>query len=593
MQKTVAYTLLLLEEIDLDFVLKISQEQFGNGFLDESLLRTYLDNKDKFCHVVKDSKQVLGFSLMEIGARNEIANKMKGQKQWFLDYFSAYNRIAYRSLTAVSTSFEGRGVASFLVKEGLVFLSDKAELVVCDAWKSDSTHIGNILERNAYKAVKEVPFYWASESIHNQYQCSLCAAPPCKCTAVIYAKYFNKKTSNWWQRSSLKYEDGLLTIAKTKILDFIKNKDTPLYIYDVDRMVAKYEDLYTTLAQFQVNFSIYYAMKANRHPAILSHLLARTTTGIDVCSPNELDRALQYGFKEKQLTYTGTSLSNKELEKLSKFEKLKINFDSLSAVRRFINLDVEREIGIRINPNIGMAYNQGLEYSGNKIVKFGIYPAQWAALKTLLVSSSLTVTTVHCHCGSGFLNNQLGRLSLVFEQIDEFIKLFPTVKTLNLGGGLGVPQNQGDELLDLTQWASIICSYAQKRGLNLAFEPGDYLVKDAGILVTEVNTVEEKMGKHFLGINAGMNINNEYAYYKMNLEAVPVVEPTNAKKVATTICGNINEPVDLFAEDKPMPLLQEGDYIALLNSGGYGASSSSNHCMRGDFKEYILVDLNN
>ncbi|BDS10005.1 diaminopimelate decarboxylase [Aureispira anguillae] len=588
MPKTIDYALTFLQKDHLSAILEICKTQFGADFLSPSLLNCYLQDKNKFCHVVEHNNQVIGFSLMEIASRKEVAQKMKGEQAWFSAYFEAYDQVGYRSLTAVAQNFEGNGVASFLVQKGLEFLSHKVELVVCDAWKSEATHIGSILERNGCIAVKEIPNFWTEESLREHYHCTICGPPPCQCTAVIYARYFPRQKQYWWERADLNYKNKTLELAHTNISDFIQNKATPIYIYDLDRIVYKYQQLVAALARFKVPFKIFYAMKANRHPAILSHLKARTNAGIDVCSPNELERALQYGFKETQITYTGTSLSNKDLEVLAQHHQICINFDSLSALRRFIPLTNVREIGIRINPNIGMAYNQSLEYSGNDIVKFGIYKDQWKALKHLIDKSPLSITTVHCHSGSGFLTEQLQRLPLIFEQIDQFLTLFPSIKTLNLGGGLGVPQNEGDQVLDLDEWAQLICEYAKKRALKIAFEPGDYLVKDAGILVTQVNTVEQKMGKLFVGVDAGMNMNYEYAYYNMNLEAVPVQEPLHQKSIKATICGNINEPIDLFSEDKPLPIVKEGDYLALLNSGGYGASTSSNHCMRGDFKEYTI-----
>lgn len=590
MQQTLSYFLTFLEKRHLPEILIICQQQLGFGFLEQPLLETYLNNDNKFCHVVLHDDKVIGFSLMEISPPPIIAKKMKQAEQWFLDYFSSYPKVAYRSLTAVDRNFEGKGVASSLVKQGLSFLANKVEVVVCDAWKSERTHIGSILERNGCEALKEVPHFWTAESIQQNYECSFCGAPPCECTAVIYARFFNKKTTHWWKRNDLKYEQDYLLLAGKNLHFFAQNKSTPFYIYNVDRILEKHQYLISALEKYKVDFSIYYAMKANRHAGILSHLKAKTSIGIDVCSPNELDRAIQYGFTEEQITYTGTSLSQKDLEIIHQHSTIRVNFDAISPINRFIKLNSnkERNIGIRINPNIGMAYNQDLEYSGNEIVKFGIYKEQWADLKLLIDQSNLVVTTVHCHSGSGFLSDQLQRLSYIFDVIDQFIDLFPTVDILNLGGGLGVPQNQGDQVLDLEEWASIVCTYAKRKGLKLAFEPGDYLVKDAGILITQVNTVEEKKGKCFIGIDTGMNMNYEYAYYKMNLEAVPLIAPKNHQKMKATLAGNINEPIDLFAEDKLLPMLKEGDYLALLNSGGYGASTSSNHCMRGDFKEYIL-----
>lgn len=600
MPKTLSYCLSFIKKSHCASILKICEAQLGQGFLAPELLATYLDHPSKFCQVVLLDHQVIGFSLMEISPRAQIAKKMRQAEQWFLDYFSAYDTLGYRSLTAVDKAFEGKGVANFLVEQGLDFLSNKVPVVVCDAWKSAHTHIGSILERNACTPLKEVPHFWTTESIQQNYTCTACGAPPCQCTAVIYARFFEhnraplktKKNNYWWERKGLNYLQGHLNLAATNLSHFVQNKPTPFYVYNIQRILDKYRALATALDAHTLKYRIYYAMKANRHAAILSHLKAKTRIGIDVCSPNELDRAIQYGFQEKEITYTGTSLSQQDLKTLVQHPTIQINFDAISPIRRFIQLHANqtRDIGIRINPNIGMAYNQDLEYSGNEIVKFGIYQEQWADLKALIEHSKLNITRVHCHSGSGFLSDQLERLPSIFKVIDAFICLFPSVKTLNLGGGLGVPQNQGDQMLDLKEWAAIVCAYANKKGLQLAFEPGDYLVKDAGVLITQVNTVEEKKGTLFIGIDTGMNMNYEYAYYKMNLEAVPLVEPKDNQKLKATLAGNINEPVDLFSEDKLLPLVEEGAYLALLNSGGYGASTSSNHCMRGDFKEYIICD---
>jgi len=588
MQKNISYNLTFLNDAYIDTILKISNKQLGNGFLSRELLLTYIDNPDKFCQIALEEETVVGFSLMEIASCAEIASKFKSESEWFLNYFAPYKRIAYRSLTAVSPAFEGNGIASLLVKKGVEFLSKKAEVLVCDAWKSGTTFIGNILERNGYKAIREVPLYWTADSVNYQFQCKVCGNPPCTCVAVIYAKFFGSHHHYWWQRPDLSYKKGILTLSEINLLDFIKTKQTPIYIYDIDRIVSKYEQLCHVLEKQAVPFTIYYAMKANRHSGILSQLRIRTPIGIDVCSLNELDLAMQYGFSLNQLSYTGTALSDQEMQKISTHHHLRINLDSLSALRRFAKFSSQREIGIRINTGIGMAYNQNLEYTGTKITKFGIYQSEWTELKQLVEAKNLLVDTVHCHAGSGFLTAQLAKLPEILKVIDAFIELFPSVKTLNMGGGLGVPQAEGDEALDLKKWASIVCSYAKSKGLKLAFEPGDYLVKDAGILLAQVNTVEIKKGKLFVGIDAGMNVNNEYAYYNMNLEIVPLKELNHPKKLNTTVFGNINEPVDLFAEDKMLPVLEEGDYIALLNCGGYGASSSSNHCIRGDFKEYII-----
>lgn len=393
----------------------------------------------------------------------------------------------------------------------------------------------------------------------------------------------------WWARAGLQYVAGTLLFAGCDVAAFARGRRTPFYLYDVDRVIHRYAALREALASEGVPASIAYAMKANRHPAILSQLLARTDAGVDVCSPNELDLALSLGFAERDITYTGTSLSDRDLEALAARPGVHVNLDSLSSVRRFSARCPSRAIGVRIDPGVGMAYREGLEYAG-RLVKFGVHRADWPALARLATERGLDIRTVHCHAGSGFLTEQLARLPAVLAEVGGFLDRFPAVGTVNLGGGLGVPQREGDRPLDLDAWARIVTAFARHRGVGLAFEPGDFLVKDAGVLVSQVTTVEAKRGHRFVGLDAGMNVNNEFAYYDMNLEPVPVRAMGRDGWVPTILAGNINEPIDLFSHERSLPPLGEGDLVALLNAGGYGASSASNHCMRGDFREYALID---
>jgi diaminopimelate decarboxylase len=112
-------------------------------------------------------------------------------------------------------------------------------------------------------------------------------------------------------------------------------------------------------------------------------------------------------------------------------------------------------------------------------------------------------------------------------------------------------------------------------------------MKDAGALLCEVNTVEEKGGVIFAGVNAGLNLQNLWAYYQTPFVVAPLV-PRRGATQTYTVTGNINEAIDILAEDVVLPPLQEGDLIALLNAGGYGSASASNHCMRGSYSEHLL-----
>lgn len=584
------YTTSPLELEHITAVLNLSEEQMGKGFLSQKDLLAFINCPNRFGQVVLDNGRVLGFSLMEIVDCISLAKRMKGAEQWFLAYFAAYEKIGYRSLTAVAASAQGQGVASCLVRSGLETLSKQVKVVVCDAWKSNHTHIGNILIKHGYKVLREAPNFWKEDSLTQGYTCSKCGTPPCQCTAVFYGCFFESPPNNWWMRPDLQYQQGCLQFANHNLLAYAQNKTTPFYVYSLPRIQANYERLAKALKQVGVSYQIHYAMKANRHWAILSHLRSHTSACVDVCSPRELERALQAGFEPQQITYTGTSLSDKDLIFLSKHPTISLNIDALSTIRRFSKLVPMRNIGIRINSDVGMAYVESLEYAGGKTFKFGIYQEQWEELRLLLNNYNFTITTVHCHAGSGFLSNQLEKLNAIFEVIDQFLELFPTVRILNLGGGLGVPQQRGDAPLDVEKWATLIGNYTQKRNLQLRIEPGDYLVKDAGLLITKINSLEHKRGKLFIGVDTGMNMNNEVAYYNMNLEPVPLQQPTDGQVLKGYLAGNINEPIDLLSSYRELPALQEGDYLALLNTGGYGAAPSSDHCMRGNFDEYILYN---
>ena len=166
----------------------------------------------------------------------------------------------------------------------------------------------------------------------------------------------------------------------------------------------------------------------------------------------------------------------------------------------------------------------------------------------------------------------------------------PGIDILDIGGGLGVPLVEGQKPLDLALWSRTIAEHARQKNLTIHLEPGDFLVKDAGILIIQVNTVEDKGNTKFVGVNGGFNIHSAAAYYDIPFIVAPLKRDTSDIRQKITVAGNINEAIDLLAEDILLPPIQEGDYLALLNVGGYGSANSSNHCMRGTFSEYMIFN---
>lgn len=409
-------------------------------------------------------------------------------------------------------------------------------------------------------------------------------------TVPVASSKLAASPADWWERADLRYDEaGHLCFAGDRLGDLALRSGTPAYFYSAARItenVARFRQALATIGTEPTRLS--YAMKSNRFPPVLRHLRS-LGVGLDVCSPGEIRHALACGFRQNELSFTAGSLSTADYAALAGWPEVWINADSLTALRRLAAVSPGREIGLRINPAAGLGYaaNPLVRYAGAKPTKFGVYLDRFAEAIELARSLGLRLTALHCHAGCGFLTPQLPALDEVFTRVAAFLDAAPQIRRLNLGGGLGIPLTASDAPLDLAAWAALVRRHFAARGLTLEFEPGDYLVKDAGVLVTEVTQVEEKGGRLFVGLNAGFNVHPEPAFYRLPLAPAPALRRPGAP-VAVTLAGNINEALDLWAEDAVLPPLAEGDVLCLLNAGGYGASMSSSHCLRTEVTEHLL-----
>ena len=395
---------------------------------------------------------------------------------------------------------------------------------------------------------------------------------------------------DWWEREDLRYDDeGCLWFGGARLADLARRTGTPAYVYSGRRIAGNVARLRAALARLGPPAPrLYYAMKANRSVGVLN-VIRELGVGIDVCSPGEVRLALRCGFMETELSFTAGSLSADDLAALGAWPQLWINADSLTALRHVAAISPGRRLGLRVNPGQGVGYraNPLLRYAGTQPTKFGVYLDRFEEALELARTLGLEIAGLHVHAGCGFLTPQLPAVDAMFEQVSRFLALAPWIKILNLGGGLGIPLVAEDRPLDLEAWVALIGRHFGGRGLTLAFEPGDYLVKDAGILLTEVAEVEAKGGRTFVGLNAGFNLHPEPAFYHLPLAPVAACRrPGPVTEV--TVSGNLNEALDLWAEDVPMPPLAERDVVCLLNAGGYGAAMASAHCLRGDVNEHVI-----
>ena len=396
----------------------------------------------------------------------------------------------------------------------------------------------------------------------------------------------------WWARSGLGYERGELHFAGRPLGPLASRYGSPLYLYDAARVTENLQRLRSALAAQALPFRVFYAMKSNRHPPLLRRLRRLGLCGIDTCSPAEVARARACGFAPENISFTGTSLSDADLTALLGHEGLVINLDSLHDIARVGALAPGRRIGLRINPGLGIGYRRNglLRYAGGGGTKFGIHREQFPAALRLARRHGLVVEGLHFHTGCGYLTPQLPVLEKIFSACQAFVSQVPGLRYVNLGGGLGIPLVESDRPLDLESWSTLVAQKFGGRGFEVWCEPGDYLVKDAGLLLLEVNTVERKGSTLYAGVNGGFQLHIEPAFYQLPLVPVPVkAAGARARLRPTTIAGHINEALDLLHRDALLPPLVNGDLLAFLNAGGYGASMASNHCMRGAFNEHLLL----
>ena len=391
----------------------------------------------------------------------------------------------------------------------------------------------------------------------------------------------------WWTRDGLESRGGRLFFAGHDTVALAREHGTPLYLYDPARVVANVGRLQAALGRAGVRHRVYYALKANRHPALLSRLRALGSVGLDVCSPDEVSLALASGWKAGEISYTGTNLSSRDLDRILE-APLVLNLDSLSAIRRVGARAPGRRIGLRVNPEIGTGYSEKLTYAGDKPTKFGIYADRFEEALAEAGRHRLEVNGLHFHMGSGWLQGGLPTFLEALRRTAELARLVPGIEYVNVGGGLGVPLQETDRPVDLDAYALGLVQHLGALGVDVSLEPGDFLVKDGALLLVEVVTVEDKAGVRFVGVDCGFNAYCLPSVYHYHQEVVLCRAADAPPAFRGTVAGHINEAGDLFAEGCPLPEVREGDILAFLHAGGYAASMASYHCARPPATELVV-----
>ncbi len=399
----------------------------------------------------------------------------------------------------------------------------------------------------------------------------------------------------WWQRADLCYQHNQLIFHGRSVQQLANQFGTPAFVYSAARVRDNLVRLHTALNAVGLagRFTLHYAMKANRFAPLLTLLKQSGLCGIDACSPFEVEHAVSCGFVPEDISFTATSLSWRDLDMLARYDGLCMDCDSIHAIRRWGTLKPGTAIGLRVNPamGIGRVDNDKLHYAGEVTTKFGIYEEQFAEALDTARQHGLRVTKIHFHTGCGYLTPQLDQLERIIGHCFAFIEAAGTVERVNIGGGLGVPHLPGDQPLDLDQWAAVLHRQFGGRDLHLEVEPGDYIVKDAGLLLLEKTFVEKKQATTFVGVDGGFNIAPEPAYYNLPFQPLPLhLDGDHPTFTPMTVVGNINEALDVWYAEAMLPDLADHSHLALINAGAYSAAMASNHCMRGSFREFLLME---
>ena len=395
----------------------------------------------------------------------------------------------------------------------------------------------------------------------------------------------------WWVRPGLDVRAGRLEIAGEDAESLARRHGTPLFVYDRTRFRENALRLGEALDRAGLRHVLRFALKANPEPRILEVL--RDLVGIDACSPGEVGRAIDCGWRPEEISLTGTNVSERDLDVLLA-SPIHINLDAISQVDRLGRRAPGRTIGLRINPAAGAGYHPGLAYSGERPTKFGIYEGRLPEALAAAARHGLTVDTIHFHAGSGWLGaDGLADFEAALERVAAIAAGLMAdghpIEEVNVGGGLGVPARADERAIDLDAYAGVIARHLGPLDVIVGCEPGDYIAKDAAILVGEVVTVEDRGGTRFVGLDLGWNVNCSYFIYRYAQEIVPCRVAHAPRTQIVTVAGHINEAGDVFAEDYPMPPVAEGDIVAILNAGGYHQAMSSTHCLR-PMAEAIYLD---
>lgn len=363
-------------------------------------------------------------------------------------------------------------------------------------------------------------------------------------------------------------------LTAEELINIAREFGTPVYVYHAEKMKEQYEKL--THAFSNLNSRIFYACKALTNINILKYIRS-LGAGLDCVSINEVKLGLLAGFTPANILYTPNCVDFAEVL-AAKELGVHINIDNISLLEQFGNkFGSGYPVCIRLNPHIMAGGNFKIS-TGHVDSKFGISIHQMRHIERVVKSTGLHVNGIHMHTGSEIkdINVFLMGLHVMLDMAEQF----PQLEFIDLGSGFKVPYQPGDYETDVEELGinlkEAIDDFEKKSGkkLQVWFEPGKYLVSQAGYFIVKANIVKQTPATVFAGVNSGFNHLIRPMMYEAYHHIENISNPVGTPRIYTVV-GYICE-TDTFAWDRTLPEIREGDYLVFFNAGAYGFEMSSN-----------------
>jgi diaminopimelate decarboxylase len=367
-------------------------------------------------------------------------------------------------------------------------------------------------------------------------------------------------------------------MQNTELVEVAKEFGCPLYVYDAEKIISQYHRLTKAFHKIE-NFKIHYAVKALSNVSILK-LLKKEGCGLDTVSIEEVLLGIHAGFQPNEIMYTPNGVSFEEIEKVAKMG-VQINIDNLSILEHFGAKHPTIPVCIRVNPHVMAGGNANISV-GHIDSKFGISIHQLPHIVRIVENTKMNINGIHMHTGSDILDVEV--FLYAAEILFETAKQFKNLDFIDFGSGFKVPYKKGDIETDIEEFGRklskrfLAFEKEYGRNLTLVFEPGKFLVSEAGVFLAKVNVVKQTTSTVFAGVDTGFNHLIRPMLYGAE-HHIENISNAKGKERYYSVVGYICE-TDTFATNRRISEIHEGDILNFKNAGAYCFSMASNYNSR-------------